>query len=392
MEQINGKILVFTDLHLGLKSGSKSRLVICINVIKEIIQYIKQNNVQTCLFLGDWHHVRVSTENNVLNVSYKLMTALAKHCKVYCLLGNHDIYMKNTTEINSLVFFKNIANVKLIDSPTEMSINGNKTLLVPWLGDVSKYSNETFDMMFGHFDVSTKYLIKAYIEEHAVAPSTANSVKDSIDNDNMLATSKTTTTAGNYIGDFVDKVKNNGSIFTGHIHCHKETISKGRNFIFVGDPYQQNLGERNYTCGFYTINDDNSYEFHEIKSVPKHIEIHMSDVINNFDKFDFSIVKGNILHKIYDIEVDNIVDAKISQRINDLHPYEELLPDYEIDINSNSDIKMQNASIELIKKSKLDYIKNYIDNIAPEVLQEQSIDKDKLYEILKDYYKAVAEE
>jgi len=53
---------------------------------------------------------------------------------------------------------------------------------------------------------------------------------------------------------------------------------------------------------------------------------------------------------------------------------------------------MLNASIELIKKSKLDYIKNYIDNIAPEVLQEQSIDKDKLYELLKDYYKAVAEE
>lgn len=118
----------------------------------------------------------------------------------------------------------------------------------------------------------------------------------------------------------------------------------------------------------------------------------MSDVVDNFDKFDFSIVKGNILHKIYDVEVDNVMDAKISQRINDLHPYEELLPDYEIDLNSGSDIKMLNASIELIKKSKLDYIKNYIDNIAPEVLQEQSIDKDKLYEILKDYYNAVAEE
>lgn len=45
MEQINGKVLVFTDLHLGIKSGNKSRLVICINVIKDIIQYIKQNKI-----------------------------------------------------------------------------------------------------------------------------------------------------------------------------------------------------------------------------------------------------------------------------------------------------------------------------------------------------------
>ena len=320
------------------------------------------------------------------------MSALAKHCKVYCLLGNHDIYMKNTTDINSLVFFKNIANVQLIDTPTQIELNNSKALLVPWLGDVAKYEDESFDMMFGHFDVSSKYLIKSYIEEHSVLPAASADIAGSIDTDNMLASSAPAKTSGDFVGDFVDKVKKGGAVFSGHIHGHKEIVSKGRNFIFVGDPYQQNLGEKTYQCGFYIINDDNSYSFHEITSVPKHVEIYMSDVVDNFDKFDFSIVKGNILHKIYDVEVDNVMDAKISKRINDLHPYEELLPDYEIDLSSSSEIKMQNASIELIKKSKLDYIKNYIDNIAPEVLQEQSLDKDKLYEILKDYYKAVAEE
>lgn len=63
--------------------------------------------------------MRVSTENNVMNVSYRLMSALAKHCKVYCILGNHDIYMKNTVDINSLVMFKSIGNVTIIDKVTE---------------------------------------------------------------------------------------------------------------------------------------------------------------------------------------------------------------------------------------------------------------------------------
>jgi len=236
MEQINGNILVFTDLHLGLKSGSKSRLAICVNAIKEIISFIKKHDVETVLFLGDWHHVRVSTENNVLNVSCKLMQALAKNCKVYCLLGNHDIYMKNTSDINSLIMFKNITNVKIVDSVLEASLNGNKSLFVPWLGDVSKYENETFDMMFGHFDVSSKYLIKSYVEDNINKKTTSEQTSNMIEADSILET-KNKSTTGDYVGDFVDVVKRNGFVFSGHIHQHKEFLAKGRKFIFVGDPY-----------------------------------------------------------------------------------------------------------------------------------------------------------
>lgn len=96
----------------------------------------------------------------------------------------------------------------------------------------------------------------------------------------------------------------------------------------------------------------------------------MSKVIANLDAFDFSCVKGNIIHRVYDVEVDRVLDAKISQKINDWKPYDELLPDYEVDIELNNDIKLQNESIELIKKSKLDYIKNYINNIDPSVLKD----------------------
>lgn len=39
----------------------------------------------------------------------------------------------------------------------------------------------------------------------------------------------------------------------------------------------------------------------------------MSKVVDvGVDKFDFSIVKGNILHKVYDCDVDRIVDSKIT--------------------------------------------------------------------------------
>ena len=60
------------------------------------------------------------------------------------------------------------------------------------------------------------------------------------------------------------------------------------------------------------LNEDCSYKFNEIANVPKHVEIKMSEVLKAKESFDFSIVKDNIVHKVYDIEVDRETDAKIS--------------------------------------------------------------------------------
>ena len=117
----------------------------------------------------------------------------------------------------------------------------------------------------------------------------------------------------------------------------------------------------------------------------------MSTVMKDIDNYDFKNVTNNIIHKIYDVDVDPLIDAKISQRINDLHPYEELLPDYEVDVN-NADVKIQNETISLIKKSKLEYIKNYVDNIDKSTLKDQQLDAEKLFGTLREYYNKVTED
>ena len=391
MDSIKGKVLVFTDLHLGLKGASKKRLAICVKVVKDIIAYAKNNGISTCVFCGDWHHTRVSTENNVLNVSYKLMSALAKHLKVYAILGNHDIYMKNSSDINSMVIFNDIENVEVVGSLKEVDINGKLGLFIPWQTDVTELEKDKYDFMFGHFEISYKYLLQAYIEQHSETKKADYSLQKKIDNDNLIGP-KNETKSAQLVGDFVEHAKKGGTVFAGHIHTRKEFLAKGRNFVFVGSPYQQTLGEKDTQCGFYVIDEDGKHKFIEIDDVPKHVELKMSKVAKSFDTFDFSCVKGNIVHKIYDIEIDRVLDAKISQKINDWNPYEELLPDYEVDIETDTAAKMQNETINLIKKSKLDYIRNYVDNIDKKVLEEQQLQKDKLFKILEKYYQAVADE
>ena len=75
-----------------------------------------------------------------------------------------------------------------------------------------------------------------------------------------------------------------------------------------------------------------------------------------------------------------------------MHPYEELLPDYEVELSFSYDMKIQNESIELIKKSKLEYVRNYINNIDKKVLDEQGIDKDKLFSVIEQHYNKVVVE
>ena len=383
METISGKVLVFTDLHIGLKGAQKNRLAICVKVVKKIIDYIVANGIETILFLGDWNHTRVSTENNALNVSYRLMQAMAKVAKVYAILGNHDIYMKNSLDINSLVIFKDLANVVLVDKVIEASINGNKSLLIPWLGDLTPYNKESQDMLFGHFDISSKFLIKSYVADNA-----AKGISDELGKE--LSTDKDLSSVGDLVGDFVDIAKKTGKIFSGHIHGHKEFLSKGRWFSFVGSPYQQNLGEIGCKCGFYIIDEENNAKFVELDGIPKHIEVRVSQMLK--DDFDFSCIKGNIVHKIYDVDIEAADDAKLSQKINDQQPYEELMPDYEVTLKDTSTTEITDESIALIKKSKMEYVKRYVENIDKKTLEAEGLEADKLIAVLEEHYDMVTGE
>ena len=120
----------------------------------------------------------------------------------------------------------------------------------------------------------------------------------------------------------------------------------------------------------------------------------MSKIVNDIDNFDFSVVKGNIVHKTYDVEVSVADDAKISQKINDWQPYEELLPDYQVALDfTKEDVEHQDNLVKMLKKSKLDYIESYINQLEDKALTDANIDKVKLFKLMKAYYgKAIGEE
>jgi DNA repair exonuclease SbcCD nuclease subunit len=399
--KINGKILITTDWHFGINNNRKSKLQTLVEVAKQIKQYIDKNNIKNIIFGGDLFHQRNILSVDTINIAIKVIEMLSKKCHIYFILGNHDIFNKNTSQIHSLNIFKHIKNVHIIETAQECSINGNKTLLVPWNTDMSLFSKESYDMMIGHYDISERYLIASYIDNNIKKTNSDTlSIKDinsdellkesglddiSFNIENEIETIINTQNSSDLLGDWVEIVKPKGIIFAGHIHNHKEFYTKNRKFIFIGSPYQQTLGEIDSIDGFYVINEQNKEFFVELSNIPKHIDLKISEIVNNIDGFDFSIVKNNIVHCIYDVEIDESLNSKIINSISNNNPYEELPSDYDIKVNISNDTNYT-ESIDIIKRSKIEYIQNYIDKKCIEYINEKELSKDKLYKIIREYY------
>lgn len=146
---------------------------------------------------------------------------------------------------------------------------------MPWLGDTSRWQPETFRYLFGHFDVSDKFMMQSYIEEHAAKPAAGEFTKTQLSRDDMLA-GTSSSAAAEKVGSFIDLAVRGGLVMSGHVHKRSEMVSKGREFVIVGDPFQQNLGERDSSCGFYVLDEAGRFEFHELSSLPRHVDLKMS--------------------------------------------------------------------------------------------------------------------
>ena len=102
------------------------------------------------------------------------------------ILGNHDLFNKNSTDVNSINIFRDNKQVIVVDSPLEIEINSKKALLVPWLSDLSGFNEESYDFLFGHFDISTKFLVSSYAQEHSKPKTASSSIALEINNDSSL--------------------------------------------------------------------------------------------------------------------------------------------------------------------------------------------------------------
>lgn len=402
---------MFTDIHYGLKNDSILRLDIADSFINDnLIPYIKEHNIKYVIFGGDLFHSRNYISVNTMNRVIDMISKLAKLTKLYIILGNHDIHLKNTKEIHSIKMLSNIKNVITVVEPLELIVNDKRMLLCPWLSDLSNYEEESFDYLIGHFDISSKYLIASYIEDQKI-----KSVESSDELTSMLLKNgaisiqqlqdtkkkdissfvnrKTSPRSSKYIGRFIDICKKDGVIMSGHIHTHKEFQTRGRKFVFVGSPFQQNWGERNNSNGFYDIDmlEDNKQTFIQCNEPPKHIEVKLSDLLHIEGDIDCHLFNNNFVKLLVDTKLEYDQLNKIINTINASDVLEPCIIEYQIFIGFDNMVLDTDVSFDDTSFDKSHYIISCIDNIDDDVLVEHNLDKHKLKQISLQYFKQAEE-
>ena len=146
------KAACFTDIHFGMKSGSRIHNQDCEDFVKWFCEEAKAAGAETCIFLGDWHHNRATTDVSTMNYTVSNLERLSNTFeKVYFMVGNHDLFYKDKREINSVEFMRLFPNIVPI---TELFTEGDVTLL-PWLvGEEWKTVKDIKSRyVFGHFEL-----------------------------------------------------------------------------------------------------------------------------------------------------------------------------------------------------------------------------------------------
>lgn len=258
------KVAIICDTHFGVRNDSPVFLDYFKRSLQWFFDTLEKEEIKVVIHLGDLFDRRKYLNFVTAQTcrKYFLEELNTRNIQTHIITGNHDIYYKDTHEVNSLkeIVDNRYEYIKTYDHPTLLSIDDTKIQLIPWITDSNKdrsydaIKNTQSDILMGHFDIKGFELHKGTLSEH---------------------------------GDDIEFFKRFDLVFSGHYH-HKS--SKG-NIHYLGAFAEYTWSDWNDPRGF-TIFDTKTRNFELIKnphSIFKMISYNDSEDIN---EIDYSQYKG----------------------------------------------------------------------------------------------------
>jgi DNA repair exonuclease SbcCD nuclease subunit len=145
---------MFTDIHFGKKNNSIMHNQDCLDFVLWFCEQVKkEGGVTHIMFLGDWFENRNAVNILTLNFARDAVEALnSLGIPVYIIIGNHDLYHRESRKVFSTKVFEEFENIVLVNEPT---VVGDQFLICPYLfkneyPTLAKYNHLPYWM--GHFE------------------------------------------------------------------------------------------------------------------------------------------------------------------------------------------------------------------------------------------------
>ena len=260
------KIAILGDCHFLFRNGAVSFNKYFEKFYSNIFfPYLLNNNIKTVIQLGDIFHDRKIVNVNGLTYAKKYFFNKFDEydIKMITILGNHDIYHKNTLLVNSPTLILNeYKNIQVIDEPKEILINDISMLMLPWIcsdnyqDTMNAIKTSKADICFGHLELNGFSMHRGIPCDHGMSHK------------------------------IFEKFQN---VISGHFH----TMSQYENVRYMGTPCELTAQDCDDPKGFH-IFDLNTREFEFIQNPFKMFNKIIYDDINNEEYIKNIIEHSNL--------------------------------------------------------------------------------------------------
>lgn len=343
------KIAVITDTHFGVRGDAAWMLDHQEDFYSNyFFPILREHNVNKIIHLGDIVDRRKFINFNTLNRMKKMFMNPIRDTNIdmFIIPGNHDVYYKNTNEINALdELISESPNTIVIREPKVLEFDGVKIGMLPWVNSENQedyswwLSKVKCDILAGHLELIGFEMFRGAVCTHGMDKKLFNKFEE---------------------------------VWSGHFH-HK---SHQENVKYLGAPYEMNWSDYNDPRGFHIFDtetreltffqnenrlfvktwyDDENIEFEELmnfdesKFENKFVKIILKNKTNAyyFDKYSDKIQSGNPIKIQVVDDHKNILNISEDDLVNETEDTMTIIRNHVDSMNVKQSFELKNLLKEL---------------------------------------------
>ena len=341
------KVLLITDQHFGVRNDNLHFVEHYRRFYSKIvIPFLKASGIKEIINLGDTFDKRRSINYMSLEAAKEMWFDPVKElgCKMTALIGNHDIYYKNTLRINSPEELLGGYDIDVIDEPTTRNYDGTDILLLPWICDenndrtLRSITESTAPVCMGHLELNGFEAHPGHVMDHGI---------------DMNIFKKFT------------------KVFSGHYH----TKSNKNNCYYLGNPYQLYWNDYAQKRGFHVFDTETLKTTFYRNPFDTFYKLYYN---NGVDIPDENELKGTFVKLIVENKGDYSKFDYAVRRLQDIGLADlKIVEDLSVDLESGSSVVETEDTMTLLD--------NYIDEI------DLKVSKDSVKNIMRSLYMEASE-
>ena len=341
------KIALINDTHFGARGDSQLFFDYFMKFFDEVFfPYLEEHDIKTVIHAGDLMDRRKFVNFSILNqVRTRFMNRLTDNdIQLHCILGNHDVYYRNTNIVNSIRELFS-TDLHLYEKPEVVDFDGLNIALLPWVNKENQKESINFiktasaPILIGHLELRGYDVMRGVKFDGGMNPE-----------------------------DF-DRYE---KVLSGHFHCRQES----GNVYYMGTQYQITFADLNETKGFHVLDTETrEIEFIENQYKMFHtLRYNDNDGPLDVDKVDASYLKDAYIKifveaKKHPYSFDRFMDKLYDSGVAKITVVEDII-----------DSEWTKEEIVDLAQDTVTLINNEIDAI------EEVDDKPRMKKLIKDLY------